>query len=132
MSQALDNLSKERTAVMYLRAASADRQDQRHDIAEQRDACTREAERLDAIVVKAFVDGGVSGNTTNRRGLRRLLQWITERPVRYVIVRDSTRLARNPVDDAAIRQRLDQAGVTLVSASDGASPTVDELLRSMR
>lgn len=120
-------------AVLYLRAASADPQDQQDGIARQRAACTREAERLGAVIIGEYVDAGASGNITNRSGLRRLLRRIAEGPVGYVIVRDRTRLARNPVDDAAIRQRIDQTGATLVSAqNDGAEVSVDEPLRSAR
>jgi hypothetical protein len=50
-----------------------------------------------------------------------------------VIVRDRTRLARNPVDDAAIRRRLDQARASVASAENDADlASVDELLRSAR
>ncbi len=104
-------------AVLYLRVASADQQDQRDGISEQREVCTREAERLGAVVTDEYVDAGVSGNRMNRPGLLGLLRRVAERPVRYVIVRDRTRLARNAADDAAIRERLKQSGVTLVSVS---------------
>ncbi len=124
--------TNKRSAVLYLRVASADRQDQDGGIARQREACTREAERLGATITDEYVDVGASGNCINRSGLRGLLRRITERPVRYVIVRDRTRLARNPVDDAGIRQRLEQSGAALVSAQNGAEASVDELLRSGR
>jgi predicted site-specific integrase-resolvase len=42
-----------RSAVLYLRVASADQQD-------QRDACVREAERLGAVITAEFVDLGGS------------------------------------------------------------------------
>lgn len=125
--------TNERSGVLYLRVASADQQDQRLGISEQREACTREAERLGATITDEYLDIGASGNNMNRSGLRGLLTRIAVRPVRYVIVRDRTRLARNAADDAAIRQRLDQAGASLVSAeSDADRPTADELLRRAR
>jgi len=128
-----NNDKHNRSAVLYLRVASADQQDQRHGISEQREVCIREAERLGATVTDEYVDAGASGNRMNRSGLLGLLRRITERPVRYVIVRDRTRLARNPVDDATIRQRLDHAGARLVSAENDADvPTADELLRRAR
>jgi hypothetical protein len=45
-------------AVLYLRVASADRQDQREGIAQQREACIREAERLGAVITGEYVDAG--------------------------------------------------------------------------
>ena len=124
--------TNDRSAVPYLRVASADQQDQQEGITQQRAVCSREAERLGAIITDEYVDAGASGNRTNRSGLRGLLRRIAQRPVRYVIVHDRTRMARNPVDDAAIRQRLDQAGATLVSAENSAEASVDELLRRAR
>jgi DNA invertase Pin-like site-specific DNA recombinase len=50
-----------RRAVLYLRVASADQQDQRADIAQQREAYIREAERLGAVIMDEYVDAGVSG-----------------------------------------------------------------------
>ncbi len=107
------------SAVLYLRVASAYQRDQRDGIAQQRAACIREAERLGAVIKGEYVDVGVSGNSMNRPGLLGLLRRVAGRPVTYVIARDRARLARNPVDDAAIRQRLDQAGARLVRADNG-------------
>ena len=104
------------SAVLYIRVASAAPQDQRDGISEQREACKRYAERLGAAITEEYVDTGASGNNMNRSGLLGLLRRVAQRAVRYVIVRDRARLARNPVDDATIRQRLDQAGARLVSA----------------
>jgi predicted site-specific integrase-resolvase len=44
-----------RKAVLYLRVASADQRDQRDGIAEQRAICTRQAERLGAVVTDEYV-----------------------------------------------------------------------------
>lgn len=102
-------------AVSYLRVASKDRADQESGVTAQREACEGEANMIGATVVNEFVDAGVSGSTTNRHGLRRLLEFITENPVTYVIVRDRARLSRNHRDDLAIRQAIEQAGATVVS-----------------
>lgn len=121
MRTTVSNDSKRnRSAVLYLRVASADQRDQRDGIAQQREACIREAERLGAVIKGEYVDAGASGNNMNRPGLLGLLRRVAERPVRYIIVRDRARLARNPVDDAAIRQRLDQVDARLVPADNGA------------
>jgi predicted site-specific integrase-resolvase len=45
--------TNKRSAVLYLRVASADQQD-------QREACVREAERLGAVITAEFVDIGGS------------------------------------------------------------------------
>lgn len=106
--------------MVYVRVASRDRDDQRRGIAAQREACQHEAERIGAVITDEFVDAGASGNTTDRNGLQRLLTWVREWPVKYVIVRDRARLARNLADDVAINAEFKRAGVTVVSvSSDG-------------
>jgi DNA invertase Pin-like site-specific DNA recombinase len=126
--------ANQRSAVLYLRVASADKQDQDGGLARQREVCIREAERLGVTITGEYVDAGASGNSMNRSGLRGLLRRLAKRPVRYVIVRDHARLARNPVVDAAIRQRLDQAGARLVSAEDSAGdrPAASKLVGGAR
>ncbi len=122
-----------RRAVLYLRVASADRQDQRDGIAEQREVCVREAERLGAVIMDEYVDAA-SGSRMNRPGLLGLLRRVAARPVRYVIVRDHTRLTRNAADHRAIQRRLRRAGVTLIIVHNDVHTrvTVDELLESVR
>jgi DNA invertase Pin-like site-specific DNA recombinase len=125
--------TNKRSAVLYLRVASADQQDQRDGIAQQRAVCTREAERLGAVVTDEYVDAGASGSRMNRAGLLGLLRRVAEQPIRYVIVRDRTRLARSAADDATINERLKRSGVTVVSAdNDADAPTADEILRRAR
>jgi DNA invertase Pin-like site-specific DNA recombinase len=123
-----------RTAVVYLRVASSDPADQEHALAVQREACEREAERLGAEIIDEFIDLGASGNNKSRGRLRRLLVAVRQRSVKYVIVRDHTRLTRNTADHRVIRQRLQQAGVALVAVDSGAHTqvTADDLLRSLR
>ncbi len=120
------------SAVLYMRVASQDQRDQRNSIAEQRAACKREANRLGAVVTGEFVDAGASGNNIRRNGLQRLLRRVKERPVKYVVVRDRARLARNVADDATIRERLKQSGVTLVFVSNENRHRVGLILQRMR
>jgi hypothetical protein len=47
-------------AVMYLRVASQDHDDQQNAVRAQREACQREAERLDAVIIDEFADIGAS------------------------------------------------------------------------
>lgn len=119
-------------AVVYLRVASADPQDQHDGIARQRAICAREADRLGAVITAEFVDVGASGNNPNRPGLRALLKRIAAGPIKYILAQDHARLARNHADYRAITTSFRQAGVRLVAVDNGVGMTVDELLRSMR
>ena len=101
-------------AVTYLRVESGVRADSQHDLAMQREACRRHAERLGVEIAEEFIDIGASGNDKDRDGLRRMLALVT--PIEYLIVCDFAYLARNPADDAATRRHLAQAGVVTVLA----------------
>jgi DNA invertase Pin-like site-specific DNA recombinase len=50
--------TNQRSAVLYLRVASTDQQDQCDGIDQQREACTREAGRLGVMITDEYVDGG--------------------------------------------------------------------------
>jgi DNA invertase Pin-like site-specific DNA recombinase len=103
-------------AVTYLRVESEVRADWQHDLAMQREACRRHAERLGVEIAEEFIDVGASGNDKGHDGLRRLLALVTRRPIEYLIVYDFIYLTRSPADDAATRQHLARAGVTTVLA----------------
>jgi DNA invertase Pin-like site-specific DNA recombinase len=114
------------TAVAYLRVASNHQQDQDIAVPAQREVCQREADKIGVVIVSEFVDLGASGNASDRPGLRRLLSYITTRPIKYLIVRDASRLSRNRRDDAAIRQAAKRAGVTIVSSDEQHSAKPNE------
>src|SRR5437588_12529648 len=87
------------TAVIYLRVSTKD-QAYRNNTAEglslpaQREACERKAEALGATIVEQFVERGESAKTTNRTELQRLLAYVKDNPVDYVIVHKVDRWAR--------------------------------------
>jgi DNA invertase Pin-like site-specific DNA recombinase len=99
-------------AVTYLRVESGVRADSQHDLATQREACRRHAERLGVEITEEFID--IDHNDKDRDGLRRMLALVT--PIEYLIVCDFAYLTRNPADDAATRQHLARAGVVTVLA----------------
>lgn len=112
-----------KVAVSYLRV-STKRQAERGDEAEgfsipaQRDANRKKAQSLGAFIVKEFVDRGESARSANRPELQRMLEYIRENDVDYVIVHKVDRLARNREDDVEINRALTDAGVTLVSTTE--------------
>ncbi|MFT4216852.1 MAG: recombinase family protein [Micropruina sp.] len=68
----------------------------------QREANRRRALEMGALVVAEFVERGRSGKSLERPELQRMLEYIQDRPVDFVIVHKVDRLARNRADDAAI------------------------------
>ncbi len=120
-------------AVIYLRVSSKEQAEkggeaEGYSIPAQREGCKRKAESLSAAVVEEFVDRGESAKTADRPELQRLLKYVNQHPVKYVIVHKVDRLARNRADDVAINLVLKQAGVELVSVSENIDQTPSGLL----
>lgn len=116
------------TAVIYLRVSTKE-QAQRggeaegYSIPAQREACKRKIASLGAVLVEEFVDRGESGTSMRRPALQRLLAYLKEKPVTYVVVHKSDRLARNVADDVAINLALKAARASLVSATENIDET---------
>ena len=72
----------------------------------------RKAEGIEATIIEEFVEGGETAANTNRPELQRLLAYIAEHPVKYVIVHKLDRLIRNRFDDFMITVALGEAGAT--------------------
>lgn len=121
------------SAVMYLRVSSKEQAEkggeaEGYSIPAQREACKRKATSMGAVVLEEFIDRGESAKTADRPELQRLLAFVAEHPIKYLVVHKVDRLARNRADDVAINMALKQAGVTLVSVSENIDETPSGLL----
>jgi DNA invertase Pin-like site-specific DNA recombinase len=120
-------------AVIYLRVSSKEQAEKGGEtegfsIPAQREGCKRKAQSLEAVVVEEFVERGESAKTADRPELQRMLAFLAEHPVKYVIVHKVDRLARNRADDVAINLAIRQAGAELVSVSENIDQTPSGLL----
>ena len=120
-------------AVIYLRVSSKEQAEKGGEaegfsIPAQREACKRKAASLKAVVIEEFADRGESAKTVDRPELQRMLAFLAEHPVKYVIVHKVDRLARNRADDVAINLAIRQAGAELVSVSENIDQTPSGLL----
>jgi site-specific DNA recombinase len=120
-------------AVIYLRVSSKEQaqkggETEGYSIPAQREGCKRKAVSLDAVVVEEFVERGESAKTADRPELQRMLTYVAEHRIKYVIVHKVDRLARNRADDVAINMAIRQAGAELVSVSENIDQTPSGLL----
>jgi site-specific DNA recombinase len=120
-------------AVIYLRVSSKEQAEkggeaEGYSIPAQREGCKRKAVSLAAAVVEEFVERGESAKTADRPELQRMLAYVAEHRVKYVIVHKVDRLARNRADDVAINMAIRQAGAELVSVSENIDQTPSGLL----
>ncbi len=83
---------------------------------------------MGALVAAEFVDRGQSGRNTNRPGLQRMLTYLKEHQVDYVIVHKLDRLARSRADDVAITEAIHASGARLISSTEGIDSSVNGVL----
>ena len=120
-------------AAIYLRVSTKEQAEmggeaEGYSIPAQREACRRKAQALGAVVEEEFVDRGESARSADRPELQRLLAYIADHAVDYVIVHKVDRLARSRFDDVTINVALQAAGVKLVSVSENIDETPSGLL----
>ena len=120
-------------AVIYLRVSTKEQAEtggeaEGFSIPAQRAACKRKADSLGAVVEEEFVDRGESAKTANRPELAKMLRYLGETPVNYVIVHKVDRLARNRADDVVITMEIKKSGAALVSCSENIDETPSGLL----
>ena len=130
----MSSVTGSKTAITYLRVSTVDQakrggREEGFSIPAQREANTRKAESLGAVIVEEFVDAGESGTSaTKRPELQRMLAYVRENQVDYCVVHKLDRLARSRADDVSIHFALKQAGVTLVSTSENIDETPSGML----
>jgi site-specific DNA recombinase len=118
-------VSAVKRAVIYLRVSSAGQVKTDYDpeglsIPAQREACQRYAERLGAVVIREYVEPGVSGGSLLKRGAfkRMIAETDALRDVDYVIVWSVSRWARNQEDHWVARGLVTKAGAKLVAVKE--------------
>lgn len=122
-------------AVSYLRVSTREQaerggREEGFSIPAQREANKKKAQSMGAMVVKEFVERGVSGTSTNRPALQEMLRYLEaeQGSIDYLIVHKVDRLARNRADDVALNARFDNYGIRLVSTSENIDQTPGGLL----
>ncbi len=121
-------------AISYLRvstpgqAARGRGASEGFSIPAQREANKKKAASIGAIIVKEFVDRGTSAKSADRGDLQKMLTYIKENDVDYVIIHKIDRLARNREDDVDIMRVLRERNVKLVSTSEAIDDTPQGML----
>jgi site-specific DNA recombinase len=120
-------LQNESRAIVYLRV-STDRQAQKGiALPTQEERCLEHAKSQGFLVDRKtdiYTDGGESARSMDRPALLDLLaRCKKDKAVKAVIIYDVSRLARNRLDFALIKQTLGKAGVILLSATEPINDT---------
>lgn len=116
-------------AIIYLRVSTTEQAraadaTEGYSIPAQREACTRRANELEAVVVAEFTDRGESARSANRPELQKMLALLNgHKDIDYVIVHKVDRLARNRADDVQIVLGIEKAGARLISVTENVDDT---------
>lgn len=116
-----------KTAVIYLRVSTEEQVDN-FSLDTQEDICQKEAIKRGIEIVKVFREEGKSAKTiTGRPVLIEMLEYCrkNKKNIDAVIAYRVDRISRQTQDYLAIRRRLTECGITLISATEptGNSPT---------
>lgn len=123
-----DETARLARAVIYLRVSTKEQAErggnaEGFSIPAQREACLRKIDSIGAEVVEEFIDAGESAKTAQRPELQRMLSYLRDHPVSYVVCHKIDRLARNRVDDVEINVAIRASGATLVSCTENIDET---------
>ncbi len=119
---------KKLRAAVYTRVSTDERLDQAYNSLDaQRDACEAyiASQRAEGwvLVRDRYDDGGFSGGTLERPGLKRLLTDIEQGLVDVIVVYKIDRLSRSLMDFAKLVETMEAHGVTFVSVTQSFSTT---------
>lgn len=104
-------------AVIYCRGCE---EGQNFTLARQRERCLEFCTRRGFRVDKIFVDRNKSANDLTRSGLRQLLRYCHAKKghIGYVVIWDSSRLARSVLTYRRLEHDLMKSGVELITATN--------------
>lgn len=100
--------------VIYRRTATA----RQSSLSAQSEACRRLAARHGWEVKAVYTDADVSGNTTKRPGLQKMVRDAQDGGFDVVIVSEFDRLSRSMTDLPTILHDLEAQGIVLISIAD--------------
>ena len=115
---------KTMNCVLYLRVSSEE-QIENYSLSNQEDYCRKEAERKGLNILEIFREEGKSAKDTNRPELINLLEYCRKNKdsIHALLVYRLDRLSRQTSDYLAIRKKLFENGISIISASE---PTGDK------
>ena len=104
-------------AVLYIRVSTDEQANGPLNLDNQEKRCREYCQRQGWQVVEVFIDSGESARTVDRPEFQRMLAYCRahRRDVRYVVVQDLSRFARNNSDQAQTIAELGRIGVLLRS-----------------
>ena len=108
--------NRAKTAVSYYRISSAN-QNVGENLLRRKAIVREKARELGAEIVEEFEDVGVPSDTDKQTGLQKLIRYLAENRVDYVITPSFSMLSRNFPEAVEHADKIEQSGAKLLSAS---------------
>ena len=81
---------------IYCRLSREDElEDESKSITNQREMCMNYCVKNNLCIIEEYIDDGISGSTDNRPSFKRMLKDIEDKKINMVVIKDTSRLARN-------------------------------------
>ena len=107
-------------AVSYTRVSTREQVEEGGSLSTQERICREYANKFNFDLVKSFVEQGESAKTANRKELKNLLSFCTDKKnkIDAVIIYKLDRMSRYTSDYLKIKEILKECGIEIVSASE--------------
>jgi DNA invertase Pin-like site-specific DNA recombinase len=103
----------EKTAIIYARVSTVGQADGELPVESQLEVCRRKAKELDAVVLREFVDAGISARTDDRAAFQEAVAFCRVNSVNYFICWNTARFARNRIDAPWHKVQLKKHGTDM-------------------
>jgi site-specific DNA recombinase len=112
------------TCILYIRVSSNEQATKALNLENQEGSCREHCQREDWQVIEKFVDRHSARNAVDRPEFQRMLAYCRQHPgkIRYLIVFDLSRFARDVADQGMAIAELERCGVELKSVRE---PNID-------
>ena len=118
-------------AVLYCRVSTEEQAERGTSLGDQARRCEEYAAERGWALVDRFIEDGVSGATTNRPALNRLLALADKQAFQVVVVTDPDRMSRDLVDGLVIERTLAASAVDVVYLIQPSMSTLERQLRGV-
>ena len=119
-------MKKRLTAIIYARVSTVKQADEGLPIASQVEQGAAKAAALGAMVLRTFLDEGISGRSDRRPAFQDAIAYCSSARVDYFVVWNTSRFARNKIDAASYKALLRQGGTKVVYAAGDIDSDSDE------
>lgn len=118
-------------AAVYCRVSTDDQADRGTSLLDQQERCDAYCQSESWTAVGPFIDDGISGATTDRPELSRLMKDAAQGAFDRVVVTDPDRLSRDLVDGLIIERDLAKHGVEVIYLVQPSMGTLERQIRGV-